>query len=134
LKAISERAPLHALVDTPVHADCHWGNWLARDSEVTVLLDFEWTRFGEPDDDWFFLARFSGQHVDAVLDIIARETSTPSEVLRASCELREAAHLASDLCLAFEYPGTRERMAAQRLIALEELVAERYWWRGAQST
>jgi hypothetical protein len=133
LTAVAERAPLHALTDTPVHADCHWGNWLALDVKVTALLDFEWTRFGESVDDWFFLARFSGQHVDAVLDIIARETSTPLDALRAGCEVREAAHLASDLCIAFEHPGSRARMAAERLHALQELVAERYWWRGAKS-
>jgi aminoglycoside phosphotransferase (APT) family kinase protein len=56
LTAIAERAPLHARAVVPVHADCHWGNWLACDQSVTALLDFEWARFGEPAD-WFFLAR-----------------------------------------------------------------------------
>jgi hypothetical protein len=134
LMAIVQGAPLHALIDTPVHADCHWGNWLALDTSVTALLDFEWARFGEPIDDWFFLERFSGPHVNVVLDVIARETITPSQVLRAGCEVREAAHVANDLCVALEHPGTRERMAAERLRALEELVAERYWWRDAKST
>ena len=50
LTAIAERAPLHARAVVPVHADCHWGNWLARDRSVTALLDFEWARFGEPAD------------------------------------------------------------------------------------
>jgi aminoglycoside phosphotransferase (APT) family kinase protein len=131
LMAIAEHAPLQALVDIPVHADCHWGNWLALDRNVTALLDFEWARFGEPIDDWFFLARFSGPHVELVLDVIAREANTPREVLRAGCEVRDAAHLANDLCVALEHPGGRARMAAQRIHALEELVVGRYWWRGA---
>jgi hypothetical protein len=132
LMRVAESAPSRALVDVPVHADCHWGNWLVRDTSVTALLDFEWARFGEPLDDWFFLARFSGPHVDAVLDVIARETSTPPEVLRAGCEVREAAHLANDLCTVLEHPGARQRMATERLRALEELVVEHYWWRGAK--
>lgn len=31
LIAIAERAPLGARMDVPVHADCHWDNWLAQD-------------------------------------------------------------------------------------------------------
>jgi len=46
-------------VIVPVHADCHWGNWLVHERTVTALLDFEWARFGEPADDWLFLAGFS---------------------------------------------------------------------------
>jgi hypothetical protein len=46
---------------------------------VTALLDFEWARFGEPADDWFFLARFSGPHMEAVLDVIARATAASVE-------------------------------------------------------
>jgi hypothetical protein len=52
-------------------------------------------------------------------------------MLRAGCEVREVAHLASDLCIAFEHPDGRDRMAAERLQALELLVNGRYWWRGA---
>jgi aminoglycoside phosphotransferase (APT) family kinase protein len=59
LTVIAEGAP-HARAVVPVHADCHWGNWLASGRSVTALLDFEWARFGEPADDWFFLARFAG--------------------------------------------------------------------------
>jgi hypothetical protein len=133
LMAIAQRAPQHALINAPVHADCHWGNWLALDTNVTALLDFEWTRFGEPIDDWFFLSRFSGPHLDVVVDVIARETGTPPGVLRTGCEVREAAHLASDLCVGLENPGAREPVAAERLRALEELVTERYWWRDSKS-
>uniref|UniRef100_UPI001376E11D phosphotransferase n=1 Tax=Streptacidiphilus carbonis TaxID=105422 RepID=UPI001376E11D len=100
LSAIAEHAPFQARTTVPVHADCHWGNWLAEDRTVTALLDFEWARFGEPADDWFFLARFSGPHMDTVLDIIARATSTSPEALRAECEVREATYLASDLRIA----------------------------------
>ena len=129
LTAIAERAPLHARAVVPVHADCHWGNWLASDRSVTALLDFEWARFGEPADDWFFLARFSGPHMETVLDVIARATTTSLETLRAECELREAAHLASDLRAALERPGARAPMAADRLRGLEELIDGHYWWR-----
>ncbi len=86
LTAIAERAPLRAAATVPVHADCHWGNWLAVGHTVTALLDFEWARFGEPADDWFFLARFSGPHAQAVLDVIAGSTATSPEVLRGQCE------------------------------------------------
>ncbi|MFF4653800.1 phosphotransferase family protein [Streptomyces sp. NPDC001380] len=128
LAAIAARAPQHARAAVPVHADCHWGNWLAHQGGVTALLDFEWARFGEPADDWIFLARFSGAHMEAVLDVIAGATETCLEELRAQCEVREAAYLASDLRIALEQPDTSERMAADRLQALEELVVGRIWW------
>jgi hypothetical protein len=97
---------------------------------VTALLDFEWARFGEPADDWFFLARFSGPHVDIVLDVIGDATATARETLRAECEVREAAHLASDLRSGLERPGPRAAMIAARLRAIEELVDGHFWWRG----
>lgn len=130
--AIAERAPLHARAVVPVHADCHWGNWVVSDQSVTALLDFEWARFGEPADDWFFLARFSGPHTETVLAIIARAAMFPLESLRAECEVRDAAYLVSDLRLALERPGLRAGMAADRLRGLEELIAGRYWWRHAK--
>jgi aminoglycoside phosphotransferase (APT) family kinase protein len=129
LTAIAERAPLHARAVVPVHADCHWGNWLARDRSVTALLDFEWARFGEPVDDWFFLARFSGPHMETVLDVIARATAASLETLRAECEVREATYLASDLRVALEHPDNAARMAADRLRELDELIVGHYWWR-----
>ena len=129
LSAIAERAPLHARAVAPVHADCHWGNWLASGQSVTALLDFEWARFGEPADDWFFLARFAGPHKEAVLDVIARAAATSPETLRAECEVREAAYLVSDLRIALEHPGAHTRMAAERLHGLKELITGRYWWR-----
>jgi len=133
LMAIADRAPLAAQTVVPVHADCHWGNWLAREGTVTALLDFEWARFGEPADDWFFLARFSGPHLEIVLDVIANATATPQETLRAQCEVREAAHLASDLRSGLERPGPRAGLIADRLRALEELVVGRHWWRSSRA-
>ena len=129
LTVIADRAPRHARAAVPVHADCHWGNWLACDRSVTALLDFEWARFGEPADDWFFLARFSGPHMETVLDVIARATATSPEILRAECEVRDAAYLASDLRVALGRPQARAPKAADRLRGLEELIAGRYWWR-----
>jgi Phosphotransferase enzyme family len=129
LAAIAGRAPLRARAVVPVHADCHWGNWLACDQSVTALLDFEWARFGEPADDWFFLARFSGPHMETVLDVIARATTTPLETLRAQCEVRDASYLASDLRIALEHPGFPAGVAVDRLRGLEELITGRYWWR-----
>jgi aminoglycoside phosphotransferase (APT) family kinase protein len=131
LKVIAKRAPMRARVDIPIHADCHWGNWLTNDGNVTALLDFEWARFGEPVDDWFFLARFSGPHMETVLDVIARTTTTASDTLRAGCEIREATHITSDLCIALEHPGVRARMAVERLHGLEKLITENNWWRDA---
>lgn len=129
LGAIAEHAPLRAQSVVPVHADCHWGNWLASGRTLTALLDFEWARFGEPADDWFFLARFSGPHMETVLGVIARATTTAPELLRAQCEVREAAHIASDLHIALAHPGSRTAMAAERLRGLAELIVGRYWWR-----
>lgn len=129
LTAIVERAPLHARAVVPVHADCHWGNWLVCDRGVTALLDFEWARMGEPVDDWFFLARFSGPHRETVLDVVSDATMTCPESLRADCEVREASYLASDLRVALEHSDAPERMAAGILRDLEELVVGRYWWR-----
>ncbi|MFJ8825407.1 phosphotransferase family protein [Streptomyces sp. NPDC102467] len=129
LRAIAEHAPPHARSTVPVHADCHWGNWLVDERNEATLLDFEWARFGEPADDWFFLARFSGPHTHIVLDAIAEATTSSVETLRAECEIREAAHLASDLCLALEHPDTHARIAADRLRALDELIIGRFWWR-----
>jgi hypothetical protein len=126
---IAERAPLRASAVVPVHADCHWGNWLAVDGSVTALLDFEWARLGEPADDWFFLARFSGPHLETVLDVVARATATPQETLRAQCEVRDAAYLASDLRVGIERPDGRAAMIADRLRGLEELITGNYWWR-----
>ncbi|MGI5466319.1 phosphotransferase [Streptomyces sp. CA-132043] len=132
LSAIAKRAPLCAQAAVPVHADCHGDNWVVCDLSVTALLDFEWARFGEPADDWFFLARFSGPHVETVLDVIARATTSSPETLRAECEVREAAHLASDLRIALEHPDAHAQLAADRLRALEELIVGRYWWRDAR--
>lgn len=129
LTAVAERAPLRARAVVPVHADCHWGNWLACDQSVTALLDFESARFGEPVDDWFFLARFSGPHMVTLLDVIARATATTAETLRAECEVRDAAYLVSDLRVALERPDFPARMAADRLRGLEGLIIGRYWWR-----
>ena len=132
LTAIAENAPPHARMIVPVHADYHWGNWLASDGNVTALLDFEWARFGEPLDDWFFLIADSGAHLETVLDVIARETATPAESLRADCEIREAAYLASDLRLTLLRPGgASARIFTQRLRRLKVIV-ERAWWRSTR--
>jgi hypothetical protein len=132
LMAVADRALLAAQTVVPVHADCHWGNWMACGRSVTALLDFEWARFGEPADDWFFLARFSGPHAEAVLDVIASATATAQETLRAQCEVREAAHLAADLRSGLGRPDRPTGMIANRLRALEELVVGDYWWRSAR--
>lgn len=132
LTAIAERAPLRARATVPVHADCHWGNWLAHDRSVTALLDFEWARFGDPIDDWFFLTRFSGPHLQAILDVIVRATATSPEALRAECEIREAAYLATDLRVALNRPGIPTQMALGNLRDLDELVVGRLWWRHAR--
>ncbi|QWF83303.1 phosphotransferase family protein [Amycolatopsis sp. CA-230715] len=125
LTAIAERAPSHARTAVPVHADCHWGNWLADDRTVTALLDFEWARFGDPVDDWVFLAGFSGPHLQTVLDVITEATATSPDVLRAECEVRQAAYLTTDLRDALESPGT----PADVLSDLDELITGRIWWR-----
>lgn len=129
LTAIAERAPVQARAVVPVHADCHWGNWLVQDRSVTALLDFEWSRFGDPVDDWFFLIRFSGPHVETVLDVIARATAASPETLRADCEVREANYLASDLRRTLEHRDAPGWTTADLLRELEELIVGRFWWR-----
>lgn len=123
LTAIATQAPPRASVDVPVHADCHWDNWLAADGRVLALLDFEWARWGEPLDDWFFLAAFSGPHRSVVLDVIARATGLAPDELAAGCELREAAHLVSDL---LAEPGPPPPQRARELAAL---TVHRRWQR-----
>ncbi|WP_328475520.1 phosphotransferase [Actinoplanes sp. NBC_00393] len=131
LRVIAVNAPERARVNVPVHADCHWGNWLASNGTLTALLDFEWARFGEPMDDWFFVIADSGPHAPAVLDVITAETAIPPDVLRAECEVREANYLASDIRLAHANPRTHARLLAQRMTRLTELITERPWWRPA---
>ena len=104
LSAIARRAPRRGRASVPVHADCDWGNWLTRAHRVTALLDFERARFGEPADDWVLLAVTSGPHLDLVVDVIAHATGTAADVIRARCELRDAAFLAEDLRSALEQP------------------------------
>jgi|GEM_PF-2142487 len=129
LAAIAEGAPEHAGASVAVHADCHWGNWLVHEQRVTALLDFEWARFGEAVDDWVFLSRFSGPHRHAVLEVVADETGTSLESLRAACEVREAAYLTSDLSLALQARSARARVAAEELVGdLRELAVSRSWW------
>ncbi|MFC7534165.1 phosphotransferase [Actinoplanes sp. GCM10030250] len=130
LTRIAGSAPQHARADVPVHADCHWGNWLAVDGRLTALLDFEWARFGEPMDDWFFVIADSGPHLPAVLDVVARETSTSPDTLRAECEVREANHLASDIRLALSDTRTHARLLTQRLTRLTEVIIDRVWEAG----
>lgn len=113
-----------------MHADCHWANWLVDDDHVTALLDFEWARLGEPVDDWFFLIRFSGPHMAAVLDVVAKTTGVPEDELRAGCEVREAAYLASDVRLALEGDP---QAGIGSIGDLERLIVDRYWWRSSSA-
>ncbi|WP_433701564.1 phosphotransferase family protein [Nocardiopsis sp. CA-288880] len=128
LAALARTAPESARSAVPVHADAHWGNWLACGGAVSALLDFEWARFGEPADDWFFLIRFSGGHGGTVLRVVADLTGTDLRSLCAACEVREAAYLVSDLRSALSPPTPDPRLAGERLASLEELVVERRWW------
>ncbi|MEV6300152.1 phosphotransferase [Actinoplanes sp. NPDC051861] len=134
LRGIGERASAYASREVPVHADCHWGNWLAADGILTALLDFEWARFGEPMDDWFFVIADSGEHVAAVLDVVAGLTSISPERLRAECEVREASYVTADIRLALTDPGAPGWLLPQRLARLNELIMERVWWRSGAGT
>ncbi|MFC0541058.1 phosphotransferase family protein [Kutzneria chonburiensis] len=126
LKAIAGNAPERAKTTVPVHADCFWDNWLSNGETVTALLDFEWARFGEPMDDWFFLIRFSGRHEADVLDLVAEATATHKDVLRTECEAREAYFVAYDL-------NHEPDLTAERLSGLEELIVGRHWWRSSKA-
>src|SRR5439155_5365499 len=124
LNEIAERAPDRVEAAVPVHGDCDWENWLAHGDTVTALLDFEWARLAEPTDDWFFLIRFSGPHMAAVLDVVTEHTVIPEDELRAACEVREANYVISDVRLRLE-----GRDAGVGNIAdLTALIDGRYWW------
>ena len=131
LAAIAAGAPLGASATVPVHADCHWGNWLVDDRRVMALLDYEWARFGVPVDDWFFLARFSGSHQQAVLRLISDTVGTALDELRAACEVREAAYLTSDLLIALRRHHEVPQDAIDLLPDLEDRIVNRSWWRMA---
>jgi hypothetical protein len=125
---IAQHAPWSASAAVPVHADCHWGNWLVDGSAVTALLDFEWARFGAPVDDWFFLARFSGAHQHAVLRLISDASKTPLDDLRSKCEVREAAYLTSDLLIALRQHDQFPQDTSDLLSDIGNLVIDRSWW------
>ena len=119
------RAPDRVDAAVPVHADCDWDNWLAQGDAITALLDFESARLAEATDDWFFLIRFSGTHMAAVLDVVVEHTGIPEDQLRAACEVREANYVASDVRLRLEgspYAGIGT------VADLIELIDGRYWW------
>jgi hypothetical protein len=69
--------------------------------------------------------------MEVVLDAIAHATAIPVEFLRAECEVREAAHLVSDLRIALERADIHSPRAVGRLRGLQELIVGRYWWRQA---
>ncbi|MBM7774456.1 aminoglycoside phosphotransferase (APT) family kinase protein [Actinokineospora baliensis] len=125
LAAIAERAPEHSPRTTPLHADCHWSNWLAHNGDITALLDFEWARLGDPLDDWFFLIRFSGPHLTLALTTVSQATGIPADDLRTHCETREAAYLTADVLTALENSGPQA--AAGRIQDLETLTVQRLW-------
>ncbi|GIF37279.1 phosphotransferase family protein [Actinoplanes xinjiangensis] len=129
LTALAADAPEHTGGSVPVHADCHWGNWLADGGRVTALLDFEWARYGEPMDDWFFVIADSGHHLPIALDVVAGATATPPDVLRAACEIREANYLAADLRLALTDPAAHGALLAPRLDRLHQVITQRTWWK-----
>ncbi|GAA4201913.1 hypothetical protein [Actinocatenispora rupis] len=130
LVAIADNAPPYAAADVPVHADCDWDNWLTDEHDNTALLDFEQARLGVPADDWVLLAVTSGQHLARILDVIAERTATPPDILRAECEIRDAALIAHDLHRALHLPALPSWIAA-RLRSLDALVTVRRWWRCA---
>ena len=125
LEEIAGRAPEQVAAAVPVHGDCDWENWLADGDTVTALLDFESARLAEPVDDWFFLIRFSGPHMGAVLDVVAEHTAIPAEELRAACEVREASYVTSDVRLGLQGFDVGVGSVGD----LVELVDDRPWWR-----
>jgi hypothetical protein len=129
LHSIAADAPASAQVDVPVHADCFWDNWLVDNGKLTALLDFEWARFGEPLDDYFFLIALSGEHDLTVLNVVAQESGIPSDVLRTACETRSANYLVSDILLALTRSDVRADLLGRRLSSLEEVVVGRRWQR-----
>jgi hypothetical protein len=84
----------------------------------------------DPADDWV-LAATSGPHVALVLDVIAEQTATSPESLRAACEIRDASFLAEDLRYALGQPDL-PAWTAQRVRDLDGLVIGRRWWQSAR--
>lgn len=135
LLTIADESPLAARTDVPVHADCYWENWLARNGRLTSLLDFEWARFGDPLDDYFFLISFSGEHQAAVMDVVAEWAGMPRQTLARECEVRQASLVVSDILLALTNPESDlpKQLLARRLASLEQLVIGQRWPRLADS-
>ncbi|MFC4071485.1 phosphotransferase family protein [Actinoplanes subglobosus] len=131
LTALAAGAPERSGAHIPVHADCHWGNWLATGATVTVLLDFEWARFGDPLDDWFFLIADSGRHRRAVLAVVSEATGLSPDELTAACEIRHANYLAADIRLALSDPAAHGALLAPRLDQLSEVIGCRTWWKSS---
>jgi hypothetical protein len=129
LKEIAGRAPDRVEAAIPVHGDCDWDNWLAQGDTITALLDFESARLAEPTDDWFFLIRFSGPHMAAVLDVVTEHTNIPEDELRAACEVREASYVTSDVRLRLE----GFNVGVGSVSDLVELIDGRHWWSGRSS-
>jgi hypothetical protein len=129
LHQIAADASAAARADIPVHADCFWDNWLADNGQLTALLDFEWARFGEPLDDYFFLIALSGEHDLTVLNAVSQESGISPDILRTACETRSASYLASDILLALTRSDVRPDLLARRLSSLEEVVIGRRWQR-----
>jgi hypothetical protein len=124
LKEIAGHAPDRVETAVPVHGDCDWENWLADGDTVTALLDFESARLAEPTDDWFFLIRFSGPHMAAVLKVVTEHSGIREDELRAACEVREANYVISDVRLRLEGFNAGVGSVAD----LTELIDGRYWW------
>ena len=129
LKEIAEQAPDRVEAAVPVHGDCDWENWLADGDTITALLDFESARLAEPTDDWFFLIRFSGPHMAAVLDVVTEHTAIPEDELRAACEVREAAYVTSDVRLRLQ----GFNVGVGTVSDLTALIDGRCWWPGRSS-
>ena len=126
LQEIASRAPARLEATVPVHGDCDWENWLAEGDAITALLDFESARLAEPVDDWFFLIRFSGPHMAAVLDVVSEHAGVPEDELRAACEVREASYVTSDVRLGLQGFD----VGVGSVNDLVELIDGRRWWSG----
>lgn len=131
LTALAAGAPERTGTDIPVHADCHWGNWLATGVTVTALLDFEWARFGDPMDDWFFLIADSGRHRRTVLAVVSEATGLSSDELTTACEIRHVNYLAADIRLALSDPTAHGSLLMPRLDRLTEVIGRRTWWKSS---
>ena len=84
----------------------------------------------EPVDHGGFVSRAALLAKAEAIAAADRNSVVPSAL--AGCEVRHAAHLASDIRLGLAHPDRSARLLTHRLSRLTQVVVERIWWRATR--